>query len=153
MTDRTFAAIATRRAFMIRGAEDKYRTLADVGFDRDEDDDKDWVTPYQKISDSPKGPVLVALHWLDVPSIEDNRRVLKKKGYLPDIPFNLVLDLALDKAGLQRTAIYVTQAFHLLPVAERSARIPRRHLYESFRCITRHEVEGRQGGHTPRLTR
>ena len=82
--------ICARRAFRICESKDKYKTLADIGFDRDDDGDKDWVTPYQKISNSPTGPVLVALHWLDVPSIEKRRCVLKEKGYLPGIPFNEV---------------------------------------------------------------
>ena len=125
--------IARRRKFRICG----YKTLCDVGFDGD------WVTPYQKSSPSETGPVLVALHWLDVPSVEKHRRVLKDKGYLPGIPFNKVLECALEKTRMTRADIYVTQAFHLLP-AKRSQRIPRRHLYESFDRITRHEVVGRR---------
>lgn len=135
--------IDTRRAFRICGSKHKYKTLADVGFDRDDDENKDWVTPYQKISNSPTGPVLVALHWLDVLSIEKNRCVLEKKGYLPGIPFNEVVCRALRLADLRRDSIYVTQAFHLLPAENRSARIPRAHIYDSFTSITRHEIEGR----------
>ena len=135
--------ICARRAFRICGSKDKYKTLADVGFDRDDDGNKDWVTPYQKISNSPTGPVLVALHWLDVPSIEKRRCVLKEKGYLPGIPFNEVVCRALRLADLTRDGIYVTQAFHLLPGEKRSAKIPRAHIYDSLTRITRHEVEGR----------
>ncbi len=124
--------IACRRDFRICG----YTTLAEVGFDGD------WVTPYQKSSASETGPVLVALHWLDVPSVEKHRCVLNEKGYLPGIAFNKVLDLALDKAELTRADIYVTQAFHLLP-AQRSQPIRPRHIYESFDRITRHEVVDR----------
>ena len=125
--------IDRRRKFRIRG----YKTLCDVDFDGD------WVTPYQKSSPSETGPVLVALHWLDVPSVEKYRRVLKDKGYLPGIPFNNVLECALKKARMSRADIYVTQVFHLLP-AKRSQRILRKHLYESFESITRHEVVGRK---------
>src|SRR5205807_531932 len=86
-----------------------YRTLADVGFDGP------WVTPYQITSCSPDGPVLVALHWLDRPSIEAHRAELRRCGYLPGIRFNRVLDLALGARRLTRAGIYVTQAFHLVP--------------------------------------
>ena len=124
--------IACRRALVIPG----YKTLADVGFDGE------WVTPYQKASKSTTGPVLVALHWLDTPSVDKHRDVLKEKGYLPHILFNKVVDVALDKANLTRSDIYVTQAFHLLP-RTRSETIPRSHIDQSFDRITRHEVEGR----------
>ena len=126
--------IARRRAFAIPGY--KYKTLADVGFDGE------WVTPYQMISKSETGPVLVATNWLDWPSVCENRDVLKEKGYLPSMDFNEVMDLALERAGLTREGIYVTQAFHLLP-KKRSGYIPCRHVYESFDKITRHETEGR----------
>ena len=124
--------IARRRAFAIPG----YKTLADVGFDGE------WVTPYQKISKSRAGPVLVAKDWLDAPSVDGNRNTLWQLGYLPEIRFNQVMDLALERAELTRKDIYVTQAFHLL-TQERSQPIPRRHIYESFDSITRYEVEGR----------
>lgn len=126
--------IARRREFMIHGYG--YKTLAQVGFDGK------WVTPYQKDSNSETGPVLVAKDWLDWPSVDEHRDVLKDKGYLPHIRFNQVMDLALEKVGLKRNEIYVTQAFHLLP-RTRSESIPRRHLDESFDRITRHEVDGR----------
>ncbi len=125
--------IARRREFRICG----YRTLAEVGFDGD------WVTPYQITSASETGPVLVALHWLDARSVEENRKELMEKGYLPEIPFNIVVSRALKLAGLCRRDIYVTQAFHLLPIDNRSQRIQAQHLYESFNAITRYEVEGR----------
>jgi hypothetical protein len=51
--------IDRRRALII----EPYKSLAAVGFDGP------WVTPYQITSRSPVGPVLVALHWLDEPSI------------------------------------------------------------------------------------
>ena len=86
--------------------------------------------------------MLVALHWLDAPSVDEHRDVLKEKGYLPSIRFNKVVDLALEQAKLTRADIYVTQAFHLLPQG-RSEPIPRRHINESFDRITRHEVDGR----------
>ena len=126
--------IARRRKFVIPGYG--YKTLADVGFDGE------WVTPYQKISNSKTGPLLVAKDWLDWPSVAEHRDVLKQKGYLPHMRFNQVVDLALEKAGLKRNDIYVTQAFHLLPQG-RSEPIPRRHIDESFDRITRHEVDGR----------
>ena len=74
--------------------------------------------------------------------MDDSPEVLKQMGYLPSMDFNKVVDLALEKAGLKRKDIYVTQAFHLLP-QQRSKYIPRPHIYESFDRITRHEVDGR----------
>ena len=124
--------IALRRQFSIPG----YKTLADVGLDGA------WVTPIQITSKSKTGPVLVGHYWLDAPSVEPNRNVLEKQGYLPDIPFNQVLTLALGQAGLTRRQVYVTQAFHLLP-PEPLPRIPSGHIQESFNRITRHEVDGR----------
>lgn len=124
--------IARRRQFSMPG----YETLADVGFDGA------WVTPIQIKSKSRTGPVLVGHYWLDAPSVEPNRNVLAKKGYLPDIPFNQVLTLALAQASLTRRQIYITQAFHLLP-REPLPRIPSGHIQESFDRITRHEVDGR----------
>lgn len=51
----------------------------------------DWVSPIQKTSGSPTGPVLVGKHWLDADSVKPNRDVLDELGYLPAIPFNRVL--------------------------------------------------------------
>ena len=124
--------IARRRAFAIPG----YKTLADVGFDGE------WVTPYQKISKSRTGPLLVAKHWLDAPSVDNFRDTLNQFGYEPTLGFNRVMDLALERAGLTRKSIYLTQAFHLL-TQERSQSIPKNHIYKSFDRITRYEVEGR----------
>ena len=76
------------------------------------------------------GPVLVARHWLDADSVRKHRDELKE-GYLPSMPFNKVLELALDLAGLTRADLYLTQAFHLLP-HERSESIPQRHIDASF---------------------
>ena len=119
----------------------KYKTLDDV------DLDGPWVTPQQITSCSMTGPVLVGHHWLDAKSVEDApeevRNELKEKGYLPKIAFNKVLDLALERAGLTRSDIYVTQAFHLLPPDNRTQSVPPKYLYESFKRITHHEVEGR----------
>jgi hypothetical protein len=121
-----------RRDLRIEG----YKTLADVGMDGD------WISPYQKTSNSKSGPCLVAYNWLDVPSIQKHSAVLLELGYLPGIPFNQVIDLALNYAGLSRREIYVTQAFHLLPIA-RSEAIPQRYVDHSFEHVTRHEVEKR----------
>lgn len=126
--------IARRRAFAIPG----YKTLADVGFDGE------WVTPYQMISKSKTGPVLVATNWLDWPSVKKNHDELKERGYLPSMDFNKVMDLALERVEQTRKDIYVTQAFHLLPRWRRH-RIPCRHVYESFDKITRYEVKDRAG--------
>ncbi len=125
--------VARRRSLKIEG----YRSLADVGFDMD------YVTPYQMASRSATGPVLVAFNWLDAPSVEANRETLERLGYLPNIVFNKVLDIALSKCGLQREDLYVTQAFHLLP-ATRSQAISAKHVETSFSNVTQHELNGRR---------
>jgi hypothetical protein len=114
-----------------------YKTMADVGFDGP------WVTPYQISSRAPDGPAIVALHWLDEPSIDEHRPVLLKLGYLPHLRFNRVLDIALAKRGLSRSLIYVTQAFHLVPT-ERSENIPVRLIDRSFEAVTRQELADRK---------
>lgn len=125
--------VEARRALQIK----PFLTLQDVGFDGP------WVTPYQIASKSIEGPVLVALHWLDAPSIDQHRSVLQRLGYLPQIRFNRVMDLALQARSLQRKDVYVTQAFHLVPQT-RSERISRADLDASFDAVTRHELAGRK---------
>lgn len=114
-----------------------YKSLADMGLDGP------WVTPYQIMSNSLTGPVLVALHWLDEAAIRDNEAGLRKIGYLPEIRFNAVLDIALRDVGLNRSEIYVTQTFHLIP-ASRSQSISPRAIRQSFDEITQHELRGRK---------
>ncbi|OCJ03588.1 hypothetical protein A6U87_16700 [Rhizobium sp. AC44/96] len=117
---------------------DGFATLADVGFDGD------WVSPYQISSRSKTGPVLLALHWLDVSSITQHHAILTKLGFLPGILFNKVLGQALVESGLTRSHIYVTQAFHLLPKEQRSEGISRANVDISFDQVTRHELSGRR---------
>lgn len=114
-----------------------YATLAEVGFDGD------WITPYQIRSRSSEGPVLVAHHWLDAPSVERHRGQLAD-GFLPGIPFNEVLDRALAQCGMSREHIYVTQVFHLLPTEERCEKVPDKLVDESFETVTRYELFGRR---------
>lgn len=125
--------VARRRSLKIDG----YRTLADVGFDGN------WVTPYQISSRSEDGPVLVAMHWLDAPSIDLHRDTLQRIGYLPQIRFNKTLDIALDLARLTRADLYMTQAFQLVPT-RRSEAIPRWAMDQSFDTVTLHELKGRR---------
>ena len=128
--------IARRREFVIPGYKHKYKTLADVGFDGE------YVTPYQLVSNSETGPVLVAHYWLDAPSVHEHRDVLKEQGWLPSMSFNTVLTLALERVKRTRSDIYVTQAFHLLPYKQWPP-FPSRHVAESFDKITWHECNGR----------
>jgi hypothetical protein len=114
-----------------------YKSLADIGFDGP------WVTPYQIISNSLTGPVLVALHWLDEAAIRDNDACLREIGYLPNIRFNVVLDKALQHAGLSRSDIYVTRTFHLVP-STRSQSIAPAAIKQSFDDVTRHEHRDRK---------
>jgi hypothetical protein len=125
--------VEKRRSLAIPG----YRTLAEVGFDGD------WVSPYQISSRSADGPCLVAYNWLDAPSVIANSGILHELGYLPKIPFNEVMRLALACAGLDKKSIYVTQAFHLLPMT-RSASISQRHVDQSFDAVTKYETIGRK---------
>ena len=112
-------------------------TLADVCFDGD------WVSPIQKKSNSMKGSVLVAKHWLDAASVKRHRAILECHGYLPKIPFNRVLDRILKSVGLTRRDIYITQACHFLPREDRRQWVPRALMKRSIEAVTRHEVEGR----------
>ena len=125
--------IDRRRALII----EPFKSLAEVGFDGR------WVTPYQIISKSAEGPVLVALHWLDESTILRERATLQDLGYLPNIRFNIVIDAALVRRGLSRSDIYVTQTFHLIP-RKRSERISKAAIRRSFDEVTRFELQGRK---------
>ena len=125
--------IERRRALII----EPFKSLAEVGFDGR------WVTPYQIISKSAEGPVLVALHWLDESTILRERATLQDLGYLPNIRFNIVIDAALVRRGLSRSDIYVTQTFHLIP-RKRSERISKAAIRRSFDEVTRFELQGRK---------
>jgi hypothetical protein len=125
--------IDRRRALII----EPFKSLVEVGFDGR------WVTPYQIISKSAEGPVLVALHWLDESTILRERATLQDLGYLPNIRFNTVIDAALVRRGLSRSDIYVTQTFHLIP-RKRSERISKAAIRRSFDEVTRFELQGRK---------
>jgi hypothetical protein len=125
--------IKRRRALAIK----PYKSLTEVGFDGP------WVTPYQIASRSSEGPALVALHWLDEPSILSELSTLRNFGYLPDIRFNIVINAALARQGLSRSDIYVTQTFHLVP-STRSERISQSAIRRSFDEVTRFELQGRK---------
>jgi hypothetical protein len=114
-----------------------FKSLAEVGFDGP------WVTPYQISSNSTNGPVLLALHWLDEATIAEQRKTLQKLGYLPGIRFNQVINMALDRRGLDRSRIYVTQTFHLIPIG-RSEQIPPSAIRKSFDEVTKFELTGRK---------
>jgi hypothetical protein len=125
--------IDRRRALII----EPFKSLVEVGFDGP------WVTPYQISSKSSEGPVLLALHWLDEPSILGERTTLQKFGYLPNIRFNTVIDAALARQNVSRSDIYVTQTFHLVP-RKRSERISQAAIRRSFDEVTRFELQGRK---------
>ena len=127
------AIVAARRSLHLPG----YSTYADVGLDGP------WVTPYQIASASPTGPVLLTYNYLDGPTAREHCVALREAGYLPDMPFNRVLDLALAATRLTRSDLYVTHAFHLLP-DRRSATIPASVIDLSFDLVARHELVGRR---------
>ncbi|MBJ3786548.1 hypothetical protein [Devosia sediminis] len=138
--------VRKRKSFALPG----YKSLFDVGLDGD------YVSPLQINSRSRSGPVLVAYNWFDAPSAMQHAAVLRKYGYMPGIPFNVVMDKALAIAKMSRADIYMTQAFHLLP-AGRSDSISFQDVDASFDSITRFEVEGRKvvalGGQAARACR
>ena len=115
-----------------------YETLADVGLDGL------WVTPPQMSSRNPCGLVLLAWHFLGAGDARKERKpILRGGGYAPDRGFNVVLDMALEKAGLTRGAVYITQVFHLLPCEGTSADVPVDLVRASFEAVTQYEVEDR----------
>lgn len=124
--------IQARRALSIEG----YQSFGDVGLDGP------WITPYHLASCAADGPVLLTFNYLDAPSARRRQAELRRYGYLADMPFNRVLDLALTACGLVRADLYVTHAFHMLPPS-RSAAIPSRHIDQSFDAVARHELERR----------
>jgi len=126
--------IVTRRALRLPG----YCTITDV------DMDGDYVSPLQIQSNSESAPVLLAYNWLDAESVRLDHAVLRVHGYLPGIPFNNVVTMALGFCGITRSDIYMTQVFHLLPAAGRSSSIPANDLDYSFDAVTRHELVERK---------
>lgn len=125
-------AIARRRAFRLPN----YATLADCGYDGG------YVSPIQLSSGALNGPMLITKDWLDAPSAVAHRDVLSVRGFLPDMPFNRVLDRALEIAGLTRSDIYIAPIFCLLP-PERSFALPLRDAKASFEAVVTHEIMGR----------
>ncbi|WP_135506624.1 hypothetical protein [Roseovarius aestuariivivens] len=126
-------AIAARRAFQLPG----YPSLADEGYDGD------YVSPIQMTSGSLTGPMLVSKDWLDAPSARRHRDVLMKQGYLPENPFNRVIDKVLKLLGLSRSDLYITPVFHLL-TPQRSSTIPPAHARASWEAVGQHERLGRR---------
>ena len=116
-----------------------YKTLANVGLDGL------WVSPIQITSNCPCGPVLVAqdfLGWEEAVAFRPD--VLRYGGYLPHIPFNRVLDLALWQAGMHRRDIYITQVVHALPRETSGSGRNETLERDSFKRVTRHELRGRR---------
>jgi hypothetical protein len=87
--------------------------------------------------------VLVSYNYLDAPTARAHLPRLLARGYLAEMPFNRVLDQALALAGLNRSDIYVTHAFHLL-ANTRSETLPSAAVDASFDAVARHELGGRQ---------
>ena len=125
--------IKLRREFSLPG----YKSLEDVNLDGE------YVTPLQILAHSKTGPCLVAYNWIDAPTAIEHRDFLAEYGYLPEIAFNKVLELAFRQINIRREDTYMTQAFHLLP-SERSGTIPDRDVRKSFEAITLHEIKGRK---------
>ena len=127
------SAVARRRGFRLPG----YKTLADAGMDGN------WVSPIQMTSGNLEGPMFISKDWLDYPSTLRNRDMLCKTGYLPDNPFNKVMDKVLARAGLARSDIYITPVFHML-TATRSSVIPPADARASFEAVVQYELIGRR---------
>ncbi|MEL6452546.1 MAG: hypothetical protein AAFQ19_14915 [Pseudomonadota bacterium] len=133
LTNAYHRAIAARRAFALPG----YPTLAQAGFDGD------YVSRIQLTSGNLTGPLLMSKDWLDAPSAETHKDALRRTGYLPNIPYNKVIDRVLALLRLTRADIYITPVFHLL-TPKRSSTIPPAHARASFDAIGRHELMGRR---------
>ncbi|WP_083195053.1 hypothetical protein [Pararhodobacter sp. CCB-MM2] len=134
--DRTAAyreAIERRRQFQLA----PFRTLNDAGLDGD------YVSPIQIASGNLNGPMLIAKDWFDFPSAVANRELLSQLGYMPNIKFNNVLDLALNYSAYERQSVYLTQVFHLLPPT-RSYSFKVADLRNSFEAVTKYELFGRR---------
>nr|WP_255599291.1 hypothetical protein [Hasllibacter sp. MH4015] len=114
-----------------------YATLAECGFDGA------YVSPIQMSSGSADGPLLMSKDWLDAPTARAAPAPLRDIGYLPSMPFNKVLDAALNMAGLRRGDIYIAPVFCLLPPV-RSHALPLGDALASFDAVTRHEILGRR---------
>ncbi|SFE29848.1 hypothetical protein [Roseivivax sediminis] len=127
------AAVARRRAFRLPG----YTTLAEAGFDGD------YVSPIQMTSGNLSGPMLMSKDWLDAPSARRFRTALAATGYLPQTPFNRVIDRVLALLGLTRSDIYIAPVFCLLP-PRRSHPLPAAAARASFDAVTGHELMGRR---------
>ncbi len=125
--------VEARKSLRIEG----FASYGDAGIDGP------WITPYHLASRSPDGPVLLTYNYLDSPSAQLHRAELCRTGFLPAMPFNRVLDLALSEVGLVRADLYVTHAFHLL-APSRSASIPQRAIDLSFDAVARHELTNRK---------
>ncbi|WP_146587035.1 hypothetical protein [Puniceibacterium confluentis] len=69
--------------------------------------------------------------------------VSQENGYMPGIPFNIVIGLALPPAGLTRSGISITSALTLLPPLRshpaRAANAP-----ASFPAVTRNAMTARR---------
>lgn len=140
MSDEWYAeALAGRRDLAVpEKYADRFCTLSAAGWDGP------WVSPMQESSRDPCGPVVMGTHWLDAETADARRGDVEwYGGYLPDVTFNRVLDLALWRARLHRRDVYVTQACHLLPLRERRGTVPVGLWRESYEAVTRYEVRGR----------
>lgn len=126
-------AVAARRAFALPG----YPTLAQAGFDGD------YVSPIQITSGNLTGPLLMSKDWLDAPSAHKHRETLRVTGYLPNNPFNQVVNRVLTLLGMCRADIYITPIFHLL-TPTRSSTIPVAAARASFDAVGRFELMGRR---------
>ena len=125
-------AIERRRAFRLPG----YVTLTEAGCDGP------WVSPIQISSGNLTGPMLISKDWFDAPSAQTHRLLLLQSGYMPGMPFNVVVDRALELAGLSRSDIYITPVFKLLTLT-RSHPIRAADARASFEAVTRYELLGR----------
>ena len=87
--------------------------------------------------------MLISKDWLDYPSAQQHRTRLRQRGYLPEIPFNRVIDIALVHANLKRGDVYITPIFHLL-TPTRSSTIPVADARACFDAVGQYEVMGRR---------
>ena len=128
--------VEARRALEPGDYADKFTTLREADWDGD-----GWVSPPQIVSDDPTGPVVMGSHWLDLDNARRNRPAIERYGgYLPRMPFNRVVEMALWYARLNRRDIYITQACHLIPREGVTQHVPRSLWQESFEAVTKGEI-------------
>ncbi|MEI9419322.1 hypothetical protein [Mesorhizobium sp. Cs1321R2N1] len=138
-------AIQARRALAVEdcsaAASGHMRTLSEAGWDGN------YVVPNQRVSRSLSGPVILLNNWFGWQELDllspARMTIVRKLGYLPDIPTNRWLDRALEIVGTTRQEIYITQVCVFLPPTTMGSSIVSEVYRTSIDRVLRHELGGR----------